>query len=219
MDQTDNQFAYRCLPLNIANSHGWMILNPVAFTAAWDGGATTDSLSVQSWSADAPCLARSHFGSGILTFTVSALFRTEPGYNLMIIGPANSPKDAIQPLHGIVETDWAPFTFTMNWKFTRKGQPISFEREEPFCMIFPLKRGLIEEVEPEFRRLEEYPSIHQSYKMFAESRAQFHEDLRVPGSRAQLQGWQKDYFRGSSDFASAPKDHQTKLRLKNFKML
>lgn len=218
MDQTANKFAYRCLPLNIANSHGWMILNPVAFTATWSGGATTDSLSVQGWDADAPCLARSHFGAGILTFSINALFRTEPGYNLMVVGPINSPKDAIQPLHGIVETDWAPFTFTMNWKFTRKGKPISFERGEPFCMLFPVKRGLLEEVEPEFRKLEEDPDIQQKYRAFAESRARFHQDLRVPGSSAELQGWQKDYFRGLSELASAPNDHQTKLRLKNFKI-
>ena len=38
----------------------------------------------------------------------------------MVTGPFNQPKDAIQPLTAIVETDWAPFTFTMNWKFTRR---------------------------------------------------------------------------------------------------
>jgi Family of unknown function (DUF6065) len=26
MDATDQRFAYRCLPLNIANAHGWEIL-------------------------------------------------------------------------------------------------------------------------------------------------------------------------------------------------
>jgi hypothetical protein len=33
MDRTRAGFAYRCLPLNIANAHGWLILNPVPFTA------------------------------------------------------------------------------------------------------------------------------------------------------------------------------------------
>jgi hypothetical protein len=27
MDQTIDSFAYRCLPLNIANAHGWEILS------------------------------------------------------------------------------------------------------------------------------------------------------------------------------------------------
>ena len=30
MDRTRLSFAYRCLPLNIANAHGWEILCPVS---------------------------------------------------------------------------------------------------------------------------------------------------------------------------------------------
>ena len=35
MDSTPNRFAYRCLPLTIANQTGWWIKNPVGFTATW----------------------------------------------------------------------------------------------------------------------------------------------------------------------------------------
>ena len=38
MDGTPESFAYRCLPLNIANAHGWELLNPCAFDACWNGG-------------------------------------------------------------------------------------------------------------------------------------------------------------------------------------
>ena len=31
------------------------------------------------------------------------------------MGPPNHVKDGIQPLVGLVETDWLPFPFTMNW--------------------------------------------------------------------------------------------------------
>src|SRR5438093_13464407 len=113
MDPTAQAFGYRCLPLNIANAHGWLILNTVPFVANWDGQAGLEAITVQSVADDAPPLASSHFGSGVLTFHVNALFRTEPGYDLMVTGPLNSFKDAIQPLSGVVETDWAPFTFTM----------------------------------------------------------------------------------------------------------
>jgi uncharacterized protein DUF6065 len=219
MDQTTNRFGYRCLPLNIANAHGWLILNTLPFTANWSGHSDIDAVSVQSCGVGMPLLARSHFGSGVLTFNVNALFRTEPGYDLMVMGPSNRPKDAIQPLCGIVETDWAPFTFTMNWKFTRKFSPISFERDEPFCMIFPIKRGLIQEFEPEIRSMEEDKNVYERYKAFAESRDKFNEGLRVPGSKAQTQGWQKDYFRGDTQLASAPADHQLRLKIKDFKRL
>ena len=218
MDRTNNGFAYRCLPLNIANAHGWLILNPVAFVAEWNGGPGLDAVGVRAISTDLPLIVSSHFGSGVLTFNVNALFRTEPGYDLMATGPLNQPKDAIQPLCGIVETDWAPFTFTMNWKFTRKQTPIGFERDEPFCMIFPVKRGLIEEVEPTICSIEADQEVQQAYTAWANSRRAFNENLRVPGSEEQSEKWQKDYFKGRARFGACPPDHRTKLRAKPFKV-
>ena len=37
MDATDQRYAYRCLPLSMANASGWEILAPVAFEATWSG--------------------------------------------------------------------------------------------------------------------------------------------------------------------------------------
>ena len=37
MDATPNRYAYRCLPLTIVNQTGWLVKNPVGFTAIWDG--------------------------------------------------------------------------------------------------------------------------------------------------------------------------------------
>jgi hypothetical protein len=217
MDRTDQGFGYRCLPLNIANSHGWLLLNTVPFVARWDGGPEVAAVTLYTEAADVPLLASSHFGYGVLTFNVNALFRTEPGYDLMVTGPLNQPKDGIQPLTGVVETDWAPFTFTMNWKFTRKSTPIAFERDEPFCMIFPLKRGLVEAFEPEIRLLEADREVCEAYSAWAESRRDFNRDLQLPGSPAQAQKWQKDYFRGRVSFGAAPADHRTRLKLPEFK--
>ena len=67
------------------------------------------------------------FGQGVLPFHIQGLFRTPPQWNLWVGGSPNRFKDAIQPLTGIIETDWSPYTFTMNWRFTRPGQWISFE--------------------------------------------------------------------------------------------
>jgi hypothetical protein len=216
MDRTDDGFAYRCLPLNIANAHGWMILNPAAFVAEWDGRSGLEGVSVRPVAGGSQVIAGGHFGVGVLTFSIGGLFRTEPGYDLVVTGPFNQPKDAIQPLTGIVETDWAPFTFTMNWKFTRRNTPIAFEKEEPFCMIFPIKRGLIEAVEPEFRTIDSEPEVNAAHKAWSDSRRAFNQGLRVPGSEAQAEKWQKDYFRGSDRFGDSPPDHRTKVRAKPF---
>ncbi len=217
MDRTEQGFAYRCLPLNIANAHGWLLLNTVPFVAQWDGGAGIEAITLAAAETGMPLLALSHFGAGVLTFTVNALFRTEPGYDLMVTGPLNEPKDGLQPLTGVVETDWSPFTFTMNWKFTRKLTPVAFERDEPFCMIFPLARGLVERVEPEIRALDADPEVREAYLAWADGRRHFNEELRLPGSEAQSRKWQKDYLRGTTPFGEAPPDHRTRLRLAAFK--
>ena len=47
MDATPEAFAYRCLPLNIANAHGWEILTPFGFEAYWRGGAAPGDVIVR----------------------------------------------------------------------------------------------------------------------------------------------------------------------------
>jgi hypothetical protein len=218
MDATEDGFAYRCLPLNIANAHGWFILNAIAFVAQWDGGNLLDSISIQAAEkASSSPLAISHFGFGVLTFHINGLFRTEPGFDLFVTGPFNMPKDGIQPLTGIVETDWSPFTFTMNWRFTRKLTPVAFERDEPICMIYPVARGVIESVEPEFRSLDEDPKIRQSYLDWSARRSAFNAALSEESSDARREKWQKEYFRGYSTQLGTAPEHRTKIRAKPFK--
>ena len=219
MGATASAFAYRCLPLNIANAHGWFVLNEAPFVAQWNGEDSLDAIRIDAVpTTEAPLLASSHFGHGVLTFSIGGLFRTEPGYDLVVTGPINSLKDGIQPLTGIVETDWSPFTFTMNWRFTRKHTPVAFEHGDPICMIYPLPRDLIEQTEPEFRTLSSDPEAERAYREWSQSRLKFNSDLKVDGSDAQSRKWQKDYFSGRSEIPiKTPPDHRTKLRAKPFK--
>lgn len=43
METSPERFAYRCLPLAIANAHGWELLSPCAFKARWDGGQVVEA--------------------------------------------------------------------------------------------------------------------------------------------------------------------------------
>src|SRR5690242_11771717 len=43
MGQTN---AYRCLPLLIANAHGWEVRCPVAFEAEWNGGSNKEDVQI-----------------------------------------------------------------------------------------------------------------------------------------------------------------------------
>jgi hypothetical protein len=222
MDATPESFAYRCLPLLIANSHGWEILSPCAFTAVWTGGVEREAVQVVTDTPAHKVLAPSgHFGSGVLTFQTKALFRTQPGVNLWATGPVNQPKDGIAPLSGVIETDWAPYPFTMNWLFTRPNHPVRFEEGEPFCFFFPLMRDTVEATDPEIRDLNTNPELKAEHRLWFKDRAYFsHDFLNVPDSAARKAKWTKLYYRGlRADGTAGPPSHQAKLRLRPFENL
>lgn len=220
MDQTNHRFAYRCLPLLIANQNGWFILNTHHIRCMWNGGPRETDLSVinRGGPEGTPCPAVSHFGHGVLTFNLNYLFRTTEGYNLWARGPANFPRDGICALEGVVETDWAVATFTMNWKLTAINHPIDFAPGEPICHIAPIKRGEVESFQPRVRDITTQPELAKAFEKWSQSRTHFNQQLQVPDSEAVHEQWQREYFQGyGPDDIKAPQ-HQTKLTIKPFEL-
>jgi hypothetical protein len=216
MEATTSRFAHRCLPLLMANQAGWFVLNGHDVEVTWDGTNGVSGIRFEWLAGPEPFPAVSHFGYGILTWLVPYLFRTPPGYNLLVRGPANYPKDGACPLEGLVETDWSVAGFTMNWKLTRPGLPVRCAREEPICMIVPQRRGELEEFRPEIRGIDADPVTSESFKYWQSRRNQFLNDLKVPESEAVKQEWQKHYFQGTSPDGRRAPEHQTKLHLSSF---
>jgi hypothetical protein len=218
MDRAPDSFAYRCLPLNIANAHGWEILNPCAFTASWNGTGGTDAVTVvPDPGARAEQLPVSLFGQGVLTFHIEGIFRTPPGWNLWVGGSPNRAKDGIAPLGGVIETDWSPYTFTMNWRFTRPHTPMRFEAMEPFCFIFPVERGAIQSFKPRFESLDQDPATEERFLAWSQARDNFHATLSSDAPPSSADHWQKHYYRGTDvTGATLVDDHVTKLRLAPF---
>jgi len=208
----------RCLPMLIANQSGWELRNGCAFTATWFGQDGVDVKIAPDKRDIGQFLPSSHFGNGILTWDLPMLFRTPPGYNLLVRGPANYPKDAVCPLEGIVETDWASAGFSMSWKFTRKLMPVRFEVDEPICMIVPQRRAELEEFAPELRRIESDEDLQRKHEVFLRSRgaaSQSEQAARV--AAGQQPEWQADYTRGRHrDGEAGTPDHQTRRHLCSF---
>ena len=48
MDATNQRFAYRCIPMPIANATGWELLSPIEFKVSWTGGNDVDALTVKA---------------------------------------------------------------------------------------------------------------------------------------------------------------------------
>lgn len=204
MDESAGRFAYRCLPLVMANQAGWLVRNPITFSLMWNGGPAATDIQILvpqgqhgfSTAFGPESVVESHFGEGVITFQLPYLFRTSAGYNLWVKGPANLVKDGIQALEGLVETDWTPAPFTMNWKLTRPYETVTFYEGEPICQLVPYPRGLIERFEPEVRDLADEPELASSYFDWHAKRGEFLVDRGVPGSEANRKDWQKDYYRG-----------------------
>lgn len=218
MDATPESFAYRCLPLSIANAHGWELAAPCAVEAWWDGGAGTEAVKIQvEGPADPVTMPVSIFGQGVLTFHVPGLFRTPPGWNLWVGGPPNQPKDGIFALSGLVETDWSPYTFTMNWRFTRPNHRVRFEAGEAIAFLFPVERAALESFQPRFAPLDSAPELAAQFHDWSRSRDAFHQEMARHPPRKPADKWQKHYYRGVDPGGrSHIADHRTKLHVQPF---
>ncbi|MES1202631.1 MAG: DUF6065 family protein [Pseudomonadota bacterium] len=216
MDAFGQRHPYRCLPLVMANTTGWELQCPGSFTATWNGGPLAEDIRIDP-DDDFPALSRfatSHFTQGVLTFHTGYLFRTEPGWDLWTGGAPNHIKDGLQPLTGIVETDWLPFPFTMNWHFTRPGM-VSFKKGEPFCFVMPVPHASVEQFEPVLKRLEAEPALLAEYSAWRDSRTGFLQKLDERDAETMRQKWQRHYYRGQSPSGEAGSDsHINRRRLK-----
>jgi len=218
MDSAPESFPYRCLPLAIANSHGWQVLTPFGFEVEWNGGPAAEDVIVRP---DANVLPHEVpvplFGLGTFTIHIQGLFRTPPGWNIFVSGPPNAAKDGIAPLAGIIETDWPPYTFTMNWRMTRPGHVARFEADEPIAHFFPIQRNVIENVAPRFVPIDEEPELKAQFEAWSASRDAFQQHVRDHPPAKPADKWQKFYYRGLMPDGHCPvADHQSKLRVAEF---
>ena len=202
MTNMGNGFPYRCLPLVVSNQLGWVIGCPVGFEVSWNGQPGYKRTFTFHFDQDDSTHKeniKSHFGGGILTFRIPWLFRTPEGIGLQVRGPVNSFKAGIHPLEGFVETDWSPYTFTMNWRMDRPNFKVRFEKDEPICTLVPFPKDFLETFQPQIAPIDEAPGLKQQYEHWRCSRDEFIARLhRKP------QEWQKHYLKGDEFGAHKP---------------
>lgn len=215
MDALPERFGYRCLPMTLANSCGWVLKLPFTIHVEWNGGIHTQDLKITS---DAPAqkisrFTMSHFGCGIITFHTGILIRTPPGIQVQVSGPPNLKHPGATALSAIVPTDWIPAPFTMNWKLDTPGK-ISFEAGHPFCFFQLVEPRLNTRAKPTLRSLEEDPSVMKSYSAWADSRRDFNNDL-INGCPAALEsGWQRSLVQAAKRSSLTAGQGVTKIRLR-----
>ncbi len=200
--------AYHCVPLNVANQYGWVVLNPAEFCVTWNGGEHKEDLQVHYHEDPIINYAQSHLSNGVLTIAPDFIIRTSENISTVIRGAPNHPIDHILPLEAIVETDWLPFSFTYNFKFMSPGEVI-FKKGDPLFSFFPIERAEIEQYNPVFSSINDDEDFKKEYEAYRDSRTQKAE-TDAP--------FQKFYSRGRSATKQYDiKNHQNQISLKSFK--
>jgi hypothetical protein len=209
MTNSYNKGATRCLPLTMANQAGWVIRSPIRFKAVWSGKPEPGSLALEFPEREKEYRPQivSIFGTGIVSFLLPWLFRTSKDYGLFVRGPTNSPTPDIAALDGLVETDWSPSTFTMNWKLLKPRTAVWFRQGDPICMLIPYPLTLLEQVQPRVASLDSNPDLRDQFKVWAQSR----REQFVRGDPSRL-----DYLRGEDVYGEKAGQHRTKLSLARF---
>jgi len=226
MDDTPDSFANRCLPLLAANGLGWQFAVPNGFCAQWDGSSKPECINIEFF--DGSDLStndwvQSHFGSGVLTFHIGYLIKTSKGDGLYVKGPANSFKHGVTALEGFVETDWLPFTFTMNWKFFIPNKKVFFEKGDIFCQIFPYPKEYIEKFNPVLVDWDQSGEVGSVYDEWSESRDDHNRNLKDHGIAFTTgkDDWQKNYFKGEYKDGTKCENlgftHYSKWKIEKFK--
>jgi hypothetical protein len=223
MDETPNKFAYRCLPLQIANTFGWDIYPNCNFMINWTGEISNDTLHAH-YEEDGYHFVSSPFGSGIFTMHSGYMFRTDPDWDLLVCGPVNDDRiDWATPLVGVVETSWLSFTFTVNWKLHKAGT-YTWPKDVPIARIVPVPHKY--EVETEMVMLYDEPEVADEYKIWCEDRDQGTRDLKeayaIQGKAGSVEfgkpstEWEKNYYCGVDKYGTKIQHHITKRNFPEF---
>jgi len=215
MDSMAGRHAYRCLPLNMANVSGWEILCTQGFEATWNGGELVEDIQIKPDNDPQGMISHlvsSHFRYGIMTFHTGHLFRTPPGWAVWTTGSPNRFKKGLQPMSGLVETDWLPYPFTMNWQFTQPGT-VRFEAGEPFAYITLMRHKILESVTPQLKMLDDNPELKAEYDVWREARSAFNNSIEEGDPESLRQQWQKFYMRGHTPDGVKADSHTNRRRL------
>jgi uncharacterized protein DUF6065/2-oxoglutarate-Fe(II)-dependent oxygenase superfamily protein len=218
MDDFPDRHAYRCLPLSIANAFGWEVLCPIPVEIRWNGGPAVEDIQVIGLEelpggASVDHFCRSNFSRGIITFHLDYVIETEPGWGILATGPFNDPKPTATPLAGVVESDWLPYPFTMNWQLMEPGIT-RFEEGEPFCFFLPVPARVLPTTELQIHRMADRPELAARHNQFREARDGFMRRVRAGDREAIKEAWQRHYFVGRHPDGVLAPEHLNKLRLR-----
>ena len=210
MDGYGHSFAYRCLPLKIANEAGWVIRSPIDFELEY----ITDNDPLKSVRVEISendkmyrSYITSHFGRGVVTFSLPYIFRTPKPWCVWARGYPNYYKKNISFLEGIIETYWLHSTFTYNIRLVEKNEIVKFSKGDPLLFLTLVNINELDHSTIINDSIDDNLPLKEAYQQWNKSRSEFNKNLTNPLD------WQKDYFRGIRPDSNTEEQHLTTIKL------
>lgn len=141
---------YRCLPLTIGNTYGFILKTQFDFAFQWDGGDSLESINFEFFNDEETLnklypMITTHFGHGIITIACPFVLRTPPNVNIMTINPPNFILPNITVMTGVVETDNLRTGFTFNLKIQIPNIKVFVPAGTALAAFVPVPRNYCDE--------------------------------------------------------------------------
>ncbi len=208
-----SDWAYHCLPLTMANRHGFVLRSLYSFRVRWNGGTGRSDVKVEMTHAKSERLHRraqvtkAQFGMG--TFTVQYLWtlRTPRNVNLLTGPVPNYMIDGIVPMTAVVETDNLRRDFGFTLRVTRKNRWINVPMGSWLAWVMPYPRHFIDGY-----RFKSATQVVSSRVIEEERNASCYAGfLRRHVDKTNPSRLGRNYLKGTDPFGNKFRDHQVKL--------
>jgi len=224
MDKTPYKFAYRCLPLSMANCTGWDVFAPCDFVVSWNGEPGLEDVQI-NYADDQMTFGGCSFGCGILTMHTGYIIKTDSAWDIMCSGPVNNGIPWASPLTGIIETSWLNFTFTINWQINKPGT-YTFDSRHPVARLTPLPHTY-DDIETSMQMLSDDKKIKAEYEIWSRDRSKKIQDMENTFATNSDTGqvklgvpkthWEKTYYTGKDKYGNHVPGHNIKREFPPFK--
>jgi hypothetical protein len=202
MDDTAENFAYRCFPLSLSNQLGWSLSFPEDITFMWDGQTTTHPDSVKVLQGEKYCSTVR--GLGTISFNTNLIFRTDENYSLLSYPVPNSFVEGATAYTTLMSSSFFEGPLPVSWKITKPFTPITIKANEPFIAILPISLTELHSSVAQIKPMDSMRQIHRDIPLTLEGAME-------AGKKATESGGWTDYYRNAVDYmGNKLGDHEVK---------
>jgi hypothetical protein len=191
MDETAENFAYRCFPLSLSNQLGWSLSFPEDITFMWDGQISTSGEHVKVLAGEK--YIQTGRGQATVSFETGLVFRTPENYSLLTYNVPNMFMEGVSPYTTIISSSFFEGPLPVAWKVTKPFVPITIKAGQPVAAVFPIS---LTEIQGSVLTVKD---IKDLIRVKREIALDLDEAVKSAADAAANGGW-TDYYRNAIDY-------------------